>query len=472
MFYHLKTGLVLIAAFLTGPSLCTPSPHNAIVRDVCVIGGGSAGTYTAINLRLQGQSVVVIEKQGQLGGHTQTYTDPTTGGHDDIGVVYWHNLTVVTDYFAHFGIPLAAVAAAYAPGVVVENVDLRTGKSVPGFDFSTFTAADLYAYTAQLEKYPYLNAGFDLPDPVPSDLLLPFGEFIHKYNLSTGIVQTIFEFNQGAGDILRQPTLYMIKLFGLDNINSLVTAFLTTAQGDNSLLYEAALRELGSDALLNSTVVSTDRSSNPDHASIVVSTPSGLKHIKAKTVVLAIPPKLDNLEGWDLSRDEMALFGQFQNTAYYTGLLNNTGISANATFNNVAPTAPYNLPRQPVIYQISQSTIPGLFDVKYGAQNHQSDAQVKANIFAALERLEDAGLINGTSLAPNFVDYSSHTPFLLTVPTAAIEDGFYRKLYGLQGQMKTFYTGAAWQTEDSSLIWRFTKALLPAIVKATTASGT
>lgn len=467
-----------MAAHLTGLTLCTrtidprqSSPIATIVRDVCIVGGGSAGTYTAINLREQGQSVVVIEKQGQLGGHTQTYTDPHTGGHDEIGVIYWHNLTLVTDYFAHFGIALAAVAAADAPSVVTENVDFRTGTPVPGLVFSNFTA-NMDAYRAQLEKYPYLNAGFGLPDPVPSDLLLPFGEFIQKYNLSTAIVQTIFEFNQGAGDILQQPTLYMIKLFGLDTIKSLKTAFLTTAQGDNSLLYEAAFHELGSDALLNSTVVSTDRSSNPKYASIVVSTPSGLKQIKAKTVVLAIPPKLDNLEGWDLSRDELALFGQFQNTAYYTGLLNNTGISGNITFNNVVPDAPYKLPPQPVIYAISQSTISGLFDVKYGAESQQSSAQVQSNIFAALERLKDAGLINGTSLVPNFVDYSSHTPFLLTVSTAAIRDGFYGKLYGLQGQMKTFYTGAAWQTEDSSLIWRFTKALLPAIVNATTASGT
>jgi hypothetical protein len=44
-----------------------------------------------------------------------------------------------------------------------------------------------------------------------------------------------------------------------------------------------------------------------------------------------------------------------------------------------------------------------------------------------------------------------------------IEAGFYTKLYALQGQRSTFYTGAAWNAQDSSMLWVFTEALLPAI---------
>jgi hypothetical protein len=59
--------------------------------------------------------------------------------------------------------------------------------------------------------------------------------------------------------------------------------------------------------------------------------------------------------------------------------------------------------------------------------------------------------------------YSSHTPFELTVPPEAIADGFYKKLYSLQGCRHTFYTGAAFHTHDSSLLWQFTETLLPNI---------
>ncbi|MCJ1352082.1 MAG: hypothetical protein MMC33_002066 [Icmadophila ericetorum] len=461
-------GPKLMATVLTGLTLCTFVIASSqitdadIVCDVCIIGGGSAGTYTAINLQKQGLSVVVVEKQDRLGGHTETYTDPFTGAHDDIGVVVWHNITVATEYFAHFNISLAPVLTT----LNFSYLDFSTGKPVPGFVPPNPSAA-LKAYTEQLEKYPYIREGYYLPDPVPSDLLLPFGDFVQKYNLGGIVLQIAWLICEGAGDILQHPTLYIAKLFGLDTIKSMETAFVTTARGDNSLLYEAALAELGSNVLLNSTVISTDRISDPDYASITVSTPSGQQLIKAKTIVLAIPPELDNLAGWDLSDQEIGLFVEFTNSAYYTCLINNTGISPNQDFTNIGNNRLYNLPRLPATYTITQSTIPGLFDVKYASTTNLSTAQVQANILADLENLKDAGEINGTSLAPNFVIFKSHTPFLLTVPTHAIQGGFYKLLYALQGQRKTFYTGAAWQTEDSSLIWRFTRNLLPSIVKAT-----
>jgi hypothetical protein len=44
-----------------------------------------------------------------------------------------------------------------------------------------------------------------------------------------------------------------------------------------------------------------------------------------------------------------------------------------------------------------------------------------------------------------------------------IAAGFYSRVNALQGQNSTFYTGAAFQTNDSSLIWAFTESLLPSI---------
>jgi hypothetical protein len=54
-------------------------------------------------------------------------------------------------------------------------------------------------------------------------------------------------------------------------------------------------------------------------------------------------------------------------------------------------------------------------------------------------------------------------PFGLTVPASAITSGFYKKVYALQGEKNTFYTGAAFIAHDSPLLWEFTKALLPNI---------
>ena len=48
-------------------------PLEIIERDVAIIGGGSAGTYSAIRLRDLNETVVVIEREAILGGHTDTY---------------------------------------------------------------------------------------------------------------------------------------------------------------------------------------------------------------------------------------------------------------------------------------------------------------------------------------------------------------------------------------------------------------
>ena len=65
--------------------------------DVVVIGGGSAGTYSAIRLRDLGKKVAVIEAKGRMGGHTETYRDPATNVTIDIGVIDWHNSQFVKD---------------------------------------------------------------------------------------------------------------------------------------------------------------------------------------------------------------------------------------------------------------------------------------------------------------------------------------------------------------------------------------
>jgi flavin-dependent dehydrogenase len=79
---------------------------DVITRDVCIVGGGSTGTYAAIRLLDLGKSVVVVEHKDRMGGHTQTYTDPQTGRPVEIGVLEFHNLDIVKNYFKHFNIPL------------------------------------------------------------------------------------------------------------------------------------------------------------------------------------------------------------------------------------------------------------------------------------------------------------------------------------------------------------------------------
>ncbi|PYI14809.1 amine oxidase, flavin-containing superfamily [Aspergillus violaceofuscus CBS 115571] len=436
----------------TGSNSSWPKSQPSITRDIAIIGGGSAGTYAAIRLRQMNYSVVVIEKEDHLGGHVNTYTEPTTGIAADYGVLYFEDEPWVRDYFAYLRVPVVKVSVL-GQGVM-RRVDLRTGASVPLSDGTTLPA--LAAYAAQLMKYPYLNTGFNLPDPVPEDLLLPFGEFIRKYNLD-GAVDIIALFNQGVGDLLQQLTLYMMKYFSLGVIRDAVGGFLQPASHNNSELYGAAQRELGNDVLLSSTVTATHREEEEGDGEenwvyLQTRTPAGEQTIQAKKLIVAIQPKLENLDAVDLDPTERNLFGQFNNTCYYTSVAHVPGLPVGMLVLNRATDTPYHIPPQPAVYAMRPTQSPNLTSILYGSVDHMSEADVKEHMTQSVLQLRHAGI---PVQAPEFVAYSDHSPFLLTVSADAIRGGFYRDQNALQGHRNTYYMSASFNTHDSAQVWRF-----------------
>lgn len=466
-----RTALLVLGALCISsfPTLCSaqlPTPNQTtqwktadISRDVCIIGGGSSGTYAAIRLLDMNQSVVVVERTDRLGGNTQTFIDPVTGAPVEIGVEIWHNNTLVTDYFARLNVPLTFASISASP-FVTQYADFRTGKVVSGYTAPDPTIG-FEAYVTQLLNYPFLDNGFALPDPVPSDLLLPFGQFALKYNIS-GAVSAIWQTCQGIGNILEVPTLYVMKYFGLTVLQGLQNGFVTTASHDNSQLYQSAQAVLtaANALLLKSDVVSTVR--NNDRAQIEVSTPDGYKRIECKKIVLGIPPSLKNLQPFGFNATELSLFQQFSHTGYYTGLLRDTGIPDNTSIQNTVAQAPFNIPSLPSLYSFGATGVPGLHQVLYASTTVIPIEQVKQDILASLRKLQTTGTVPLSE--PKFAVFASHSPFEFTVSTSAIKDGFYRRLNSLQGERRLFLTGAAFESQDSSLIWQFTETLLPSII--------
>ncbi|KAF2814808.1 uncharacterized protein BDZ99DRAFT_458785 [Mytilinidion resinicola] len=290
---------------------------------------------------------------------------------------------------------------------------------------------------------------------------MSFGQFIEKYNVS-GVIHVVY---RSYGDILHQPTLYVMKYFGVNAIYNLFNGFIDTKSQNNSEIYDKAARVLGQNVLLQSHVVSTNRTADADGLiEIKIQSPQGLKVIRAKKLVVTIPPLLSNLDGFDLGSSEKALFGQFRSVGYYTSLVQNTGLPADTAVLNTDSNNPYDLPTLPAVYQIVPTGGTGIYQVEYGSASPQPIEAVKSDILASIRRLKTTGIANVTEAdEPQFVAFTSHTPFQLTVPADAIKSGFYSKLYALQGQKQTFYTGAAFHAYDSSLLWRLTEDLLPKI---------
>ncbi|PKX96386.1 amine oxidase, flavin-containing superfamily [Aspergillus novofumigatus IBT 16806] len=452
MYISMRTTKSLLASLLLGQVIAHPGcpagpggpapdiskfDHaSTIERDVAIIGGGASGTHAAIQLRKMGHSVVVVERESVLGGHTNTYLHPVSGQYIDYGVQIWQNIPEARDFLAHLNISTTTVQLGRSNSV---RIDLRTGQTVPPPQGNVTDA--MMRYTMQLLQYPYLEQGWNLPDP--------------KYDLAPA-VETLTLYAQGFKDWLQYPTIYIMKHFSLGVALGAQNGFLASVDGNNGALYEAARQELGDDALLSSTVVSMERPADRPHR-ILVRTPKGYQLIKAKKTIITAPPKLENLANFDLDDTERGVFGQFENTFYYTTVVRVPGLPAGIDILNRAADMPYNIPHLPGVYAMLPSRVPDIYTIYYGGGDAKTEDEVKKSIRDGVIMLREAQF---NISEPEILAISNHSPFALFVSADKIAKGFYRNLYALQGQRNTYYTGAAFHTHDSAAVWRFTDNLL------------
>lgn len=429
--------------------------QDIIVRDVAVIGGGATGTYAAINLRKLNHSVVLVERESTLGGHTNTYTDPATQTTLDYGVQAYWNLSVTRDYFAHFDIPITNWEPE--PKTTVYT-DFKTGKQV-----KVRTSSNYSAYIQQLDKYPWLEYSWNQGHPVADDLVLPFRDFVAKYNL-VDIAYTAYFSCEGFANVLDQLTINVIKFFDKSYIGALTGDYVTTKQHKNDEIYVRAKAELGQDALTSSTVIASKRSKTG--VQLVVKTPSSKKLIRARKLLISMPTRMSDMKPFDVDGKESKVFYQWKYSAYYVMLVRKTGLPAGHKFLNADPsTTRFNIPQLPAPYQITETRVPGLFYVWYSAPKDMTQSEVQADVTTIIKRLQDT--VNGaTNTSPEFVRFNSHTPFKMVVSADSVINGFYSELFGLQGYRSTWYTGAAMMSHSAGVLWNYTSHLLPEMIAA------
>jgi hypothetical protein len=431
--------------------------RDIITRDVAVIGGGSSGTYAAVNLQDLGHSVVLIEKEAVLGGHVNTYTDPTTRITVDYGVQAFWNSTTTWNYFKLLGI--SGEAYSIAP-LTNAFYDFATGTPL-----TLTTANNFTAYAEQLDKYPYLANSWNLPDSIPEDLVLPFQTFVAKYNLSN-LAYTVYFYSQGLTNFLQQLTINVFKMFDSTLLSGLAGHDVVPPDHNNKLIFEKGFDRLGSsNVLLSSTILAARRPVNETGVRLVAKTPTGNKLIAVSKLVISIPPLLENMRPFDLNEKEESIFSQWTYSCYYTMLVNNTGLPSGYRFMNAnSSTATHNIPGLPAPYQITESRIPGLWYVWYGSPILLIQDEVQADVVNIIMRLQKATASNGSPHPfPQFVEFRSHTPFKLEVSEEALQSGFYNQLNSLQGERHTWYTGAAFISQASGILWNYTHSLLPDI---------
>ncbi|EED12121.1 conserved hypothetical protein [Talaromyces stipitatus ATCC 10500] len=433
-----------------------------IRRDVAIIGGGAAGTYATFRLKDHGKSVVLVEKTGRLGGHAVTYEDPITGGSVDYGVQVYDNNSIVRNFFSRLNTPLADFSfASFGRPIYAdfkEGVLLNLTSGGLGQD-----------YINELNKYPYLNDGIELPNPVSEDLLLPWVDYINKYHLDYSTAVATLARPAITGDLLNILTLYVFNDLNHLMLQEESGAAVINANHDNSQLYRNAVPELQPDLFLNSTVVAGYRSTRKrDGVRLIIQTPAGFKLIIAKQLILGIPPVLENMRSFGLDSHEHDVLSNIYGLPYYGGVVSNTGLASGFSYKNSAANTTYNVAEIPSVVGFTPSTVDGLFFYWYNSPEPVSQQQIEGEARDAIKLLQK--LTNSTTQPePRFLAFADFAPYQLRASADSIRNGFYDDMYGLQGHRNTWYTGTLFVT-GSSQVWNNTEVMLPEILAAINAS--
>lgn len=453
-------------ALFSKSALADECGPTVIERDICILGGGAAGTYAAVKLRDLGRSVAVVERSERLGGHCHTYTDRASGIPIDYGVVVFPDEPHVHSYFGRFGVPLIRLPSDITGAEI--SVDFRTGRQFSAFQPPpALLGGAMFEYLSILQsQFPFLaQPGYQLPLSGPTlDLLAsPFQTFLERFSPQPidllNFMPLFSLYLQGSGFVPQATTLYILKNQDIQVTNNILNQSFYLAPGGAEQLYRAAAASLGADVLYRADLEGVERHGR-DRVMVRVRTPAGMRLIRARKLLVTIPPMRSAMRPFDLDPLEERLFGRFTQRSYHTAIARIEGIPPGVRVINRSPETQANVVTMPGLYGLIATGAPGLYNLKFGGDRVAlDDRQVRAQMVADIERIEDIGA--GRVRFRGFEVFRSHTPYSLEVSPADIRAGFYRSLQSLQGRNKTYYAGAAFQAHNSARIWTHIDALLP-----------
>ncbi|KAK0386399.1 hypothetical protein NLU13_6236 [Sarocladium strictum] len=468
----LSKGASVLSAFVS-----LVSAANVIEKDIVIVGGGASGAYAAFRLREDfGKTVALIEKQKILGGHVDSWTDET-GRTYDHGVVTFIDAGNATAFMERLGLELGNFPRAT---VTEEYFDFTSGEAV---DFQPRPFPDQLAaleeFRVQAEKFePIIQAPgyFNFPEPgeIPEELLMPFGEWLEKYNLQIAAPFIFSSTGLGVGNMTREMTLYALQAFGASMARSTLgtQGSFVPATLRNQDIYDAIGKRLGDDVYYQTTVVDSKRSVDGVKVLIRDSVTGEITHIAAQRLLISIPPTSKNTAAFDLDENEETVLGKLYYNNEYTGLINNANLAANwSYFNLPAAAAPDNyliLPGAPFLTRIDAMGNGTIFRMTFVGDTNTSAGEAKAMMQMDFDRLIESGSIqapdNGDS-SLSWVDFSVHDSMHARVSREEVESGFFQRFNALQGQRSTWWTGGAWAVNFQTHLWEYDDLIIPKMLE-------
>ena len=420
-------------------------------------------------------SVLVFEKEANIGGHCNTfYFTPPDGGKVnwvDLGVREFQNTffdnqagygnwtldsVAFVKRFAKSGVVPLEIAAGIPTYGMDLNHNIYLGSNPlpqpqPGPEFALAFEA-LYAYVSQ---FPWLNTA-DIPEEVPEELLIPFSDFIVKYNLSAlnDVVFTPVLFNGGLGYYSKLTTIYALlnlspSILALFNPTTTSLAGFNPAEGCADL-YAGIEEYIGKENVIrNANTHRVDRSRNGEVKLRVSIDGAKAVSVSCNHLIIAFPETLESLHFMDLDFAEYEVFKHVLTRSYYDFAVDVTGPLENTTFSfaNVNAVDEGAFPSSPAVLSFERMIPYGPLAGVAFAEPSVCPYEVESVIRAQIKEIPDS-LFTADVVALNRHVFQPH------FTAEAIRSGVYNSLAALQGFKNTYWLSALVGYADSTVLWQ------------------
>ncbi|GKT63107.1 amine oxidase [Colletotrichum tofieldiae] len=448
------SALPLVAAVAISDSAAAKTIH----KDVVILGGGASGSHAAVRLREDfNKTVIVVEKQNRIGGHVATFTDPETGNNYDYGVNSYTDYTGAREFVARLNVPV--MTPARLP-LTTAYADFTTGKrtnySLPA---AADTTAALRVYLELCEKYeenilPSYAKFPNVTEGIPEDLGMPFIDFVKKYGLEAAVPRIFQVTGLGLDDFAHQSTLYVMQTFGAPITRSFLgtVGSFVPASKRNQDIYDAIAELLGDDVLYSSTAIKTARSD--DGVEVLVESADNTRVlIRAKKLLISFEPTLHNMNGIDIDDEETSVFGKWNWSTVYAGIVSHPSLPRLFSYTNTAPARWLSLPELPFVGRFDYLGDNNYRVLVSGDKNYNSREALKL-VEKSLGQLAAAGTV--PSLGNDTVQikaWADHGAMQLYFERGDLKAGAITRLYALQGRRSTYFTGGAWSAQFTTILW-------------------
>lgn len=373
-------------------------------------------------------------------------------------------------------------------------MDFATGTLLT--NYSSPAATDrteaLRRYLSVCEKYlPVMEPGwwnFPSPSPetggIPEDLLLPFGEFVSRYNLTSALPQILGTTGLGINNVLETQTMWVMRSFNTHMTRSILGDSSTSGFGPasrrNQDLYDNIYRLLGPDDVhLSSTVARTPQRTRSGVVLKVKNHNTGeITEVKAKRLLFTIPPTEENLYPFDPDYVESNIFKKWKYSTSFVGIVSHPSLPRDTALVNTPVAADNNnwalsVPAPPFVGRFDNYNSSEYFRIIVGGPDFlfpagaSGLAKAKKVATDSFDNLVSSGVLKQTKPPQTlkFHMFEPHGRMNAYVEREELEAGFVDKLNGLQGRRGTWYNGAAWTVHVSTNLWVFSETLLPRLVE-------